>query len=168
MIKHGTEKVWKTMRDDLTELVGMIDEIESVTGKERNETKQIYRVVNIWQASVKLPQTIMSVIGSDLFSWTDRAEWNNDTHICTWTIELHQFRESVKCNGTTTFEPAMGGNGTRVTFSGNIDWDNRKTGGMTGMLGEAFLVIGGDFIQNAVQKNFRKLAEATAKYLDKK
>jgi hypothetical protein len=124
--------------------------------------------VNIWKAAVKLPESVMSALGSDLFIWTDRAEWNNDTHICTWTIELHQFRDSVQCYGITTFETAMGGNGTRITFSGNIEWDSSKTGGIKGMLGEAFMVIGGDFIQNAVQKNFRKMAEAAAKYLDKK
>jgi len=156
------------MRDDLPELAGMIDEIESITEMERTGSEPNYHIVNIWKSSIKLPQAIMSVLGSDLFVWTDTADWNDETHICNWSIELHRFRDSVQCHGTTSFEPAMGGGGTKITFAGDIEWDNRKSGGMTGAMGEAFLVMGGDIIQNSVQKNFRKLTEAASKYLDKK
>ena len=168
LIKHGLDKVWTTMRDDLPELAGMMDEIESVTEMEKTVTKSNYHIVNIWRSAIKLPQAIISVLGSDLFVWTDRADWNNETHVCTWSIEVHKFRDSVQCHGTTSFEPAMGGSGTKITFAGELEWDNRKSGGISGAMGEAFLAMGGDIIQSSVQKNFRKLAEAAAKYLDKK
>jgi len=168
LIKHETEKVWATMRDDLPKLAEMMDDIESITEKERTESQTTYHVVNIWKSAIKLPQSIMSVLGSDLFVWTDRAEWNNETHVCRWTIELAHFRDSVECHGTTIFESAMGGKGTKISFSGDLVWDRHKLGGIAGAFGETVLIVAEDFIQNAVQKNFRKIAETIAKYMDQK
>ena len=156
------------MRDELPKLAEMMEYIESITEKERTKTPTIYHVVNIWKSATNFPQSIVSLLGSDLFVWTDKAEWNNETHVCRWIIELHHFHDSIKCQGMTIFEPALGGNGTKITFSGDLEWDSQKLAFITGAIGETVLVMAGDIIRNKIEKNFRKVAETIAKYLDKK
>ncbi len=168
LIKHGVEDVWQTMRDDLPKLAEMMDDLESITEKERTESPTVFHVVNIWISATKIPQSIKKILDSEHFVWTDRAEWNNETHVCRWTINLHHFHDSVQSHGTTIFEPAMGGNGTKVTFSGNLEWDNEKLTGIVGVFGETVLILAKDIIQNAIQKNFRKITGAIEKYLDQK
>jgi hypothetical protein len=167
LIKHRTEKVWSTMRDELPKLAEMMDDIESITEKERIQSKTLYQIVNIWKSATRLPQPVMNLLHTDSFSWTDRAEWNNESHICQWSIEMHYFHDAVQCHGSTVFEPAMGGNGTKVTFSGNLILNSRKLEGFTGVLGEAVFAAAQGIIQNTIQKNFRKVTETIGKHLDK-
>jgi len=166
LIKHNKARVWMTMRDDLPKLAEMMDDVESITERERTETPAVYYVVNIWKSATKLPRVIVQWLNSEYFTWTDKAEWNNNSYECNWTIELNYFRDSIKCHGTTTFEPAMGGNGTRVTFNGKLEWDKDKLTGITGVFGDAVLAMAEGIIQNVIQKNFRKVTETIAKHLD--
>jgi hypothetical protein len=168
LIKYGIVNVWTTMRDDLPDLAKMMEDIESITEEERKNSSAICYVVNTWKSAIKLPQSIKTHFGTDLFVWTDRAEWDNETHVCKWTIELHRFRDSIRCHGSTTFETAMGGLGTKITFSGDLDWNSQKLAGLTGLFGETVLMMAENIVQNAIQKNFRKIAETITKYLDLK
>jgi hypothetical protein len=167
LIKFGTEKVWATMRDDLPKLAEMMEDIESITETSRTVSKTTYNIVNIWKSATKLPQPIINLLHSNYFSWTDTAEWNNETHFCKWSIEMHHLQNAVICHGSTIFEPAMGGNGTKVTFCGNLELDSRKLSGITGVLGEAVFIGAQGIIQNMMQKNFRKVIETIGKHLDK-
>jgi len=56
VIKHPIDLVWVTMRDKTPELVGLLDDVESVTVRERVEQDSgDVNVINIWQAAPKLP-----------------------------------------------------------------------------------------------------------------
>jgi len=168
VIKHESRIVWAAMRDDLPKIVHFLGDIESVTEQQRCETKEHCKIVNIWKASPRLPQALVKFIDSDMFMWTDRAEWDNRMQTCNWSIELHHFRDSIQCHGSTLFQPAMGGAGTKVTFSGDLNWNSRKLLGSASFLGETALSAAEGIIRNILQKNFRKIAEALGQYLDEK
>lgn len=165
LVKHGKEKVWATMRDDLSKLAEMMEDIESITETERTESPPVVHLVNIWKSALKIPQSIKMIIGSETLVWTDRGNWNNETHICEWTIEFLNLHDSVECRGTTVFEPALGGKGTKITFSGNLEWNSQKLAGIAGFFGETVMLMAEDIIDYAIQKNFRKIADTTGKYL---
>jgi hypothetical protein len=165
LVKHGMEKVWASMRDDLPKLANMMEDVESITEEKRFESPPVVHVVNIWKSAMRLPHSLRMLMGSELLAWTDHGEWNNETHVCQWTIELHNFHDSVECHGKTVFEPAMGGNGTKITFSGGLEWNSQKLAGIVGFFGETVLLMAENIIHHAIQKNFRNIAETIAKYL---
>jgi hypothetical protein len=166
IVKHHINAVWVSMRDDLPAVTSRREDIHSVTEQERHASPRICRIVNVWKARTKLPPAAMRLLDADMFVWTDRAEWNNETRVCTWSIEPHHFRDSICCHGTTAFEPAVGGTGTRITFSGDLEWDSAKLLGLAGGMGEAVFSSAEGIIRNVIQKNFRKVADAVALHLD--
>jgi hypothetical protein len=165
LVKHEMEKVWASMRDDLPKLADMMEDVESITEEERFESPPVVHVVNIWKCAMSLPNSLRMFVDSGVFIWTDRGEWNNETHVCKWTIEVHNFRDSVECHGKTVFEPAMGGNGTKITFSGDLELNSQKLAGITGFLGATVLLMAEDIIHHAIQKNFRNITKTIAKYM---
>ena len=114
--------LWATMRDYLPEFASRLPEIESVTQTDRKigEGGQTH-IVNEWRSSYHLPTSVRSIIGIAGFGWTDRNCWDERTHVCQWTIEPYAMAEHVLCQGQTKFEPAMAGQGTRVTLEGSLE-----------------------------------------------
>ena len=166
VIKHPINRVWTTMRDDLPKLVDLLGDIESITLELYEKESHICKVVNIWKARPPLPQSIARHLDSDMFVWTDRAEWNEKAMECFWSIEPHHFRDIVRCSGSTKFDSAMGGRGTRVTFSGNFEWNNQNLPGMSNALEETVYKGVEALIRNLIPKNFRKITDALTRHLD--
>lgn len=166
VIKHPMNRVWATMRDDLPKLVDLLSDIDSITVELYEKDSHICRVVNIWKARPPLSRSIASHLDADMFVWTDRAEWNEKTMECFWSIEPHHFRNIVRCSGSTKFDSAMGGRGTRVTFSGDFEWNDPHIPGVPNVLGEAVYKGVETLIMNLIPKNFRKITDAIANHLD--
>jgi hypothetical protein len=166
MIKHPVDKVFTAMRDSLPLVTSKWADIHNIKEQERKAGPDGITVVNIWTAATKLPPAVLSFIGTEKFTWTDTALWNDANKICTWSIEPHQFRDSVQCKGTTVFTTAIGGQGTKITFSGDLDWKSDKFLGMAGGIGQAVLSGAEGIIRNVIQKNFRSIAEAVEAHLN--
>jgi hypothetical protein len=166
IVKHPIDRVWIAMRDDLPKLVDLLEDIESISVELNEQGPHIHKVVNIWKACPQLPQSIAMRLDSDMFVWTDRAEWNEEKRECLWSIEVHHFRDRVRCSGLTSFGSAMGGRGTRVTFAGSIGWHNRDPSKVTGFLEEAVYKSVEALMRDLVPRNFRKITDALAKHLD--
>jgi hypothetical protein len=168
IVKHPVDDVWKAMRDDLPLVTSKREDIHGVAEQERRVEPPVYRIVNIWTANAKLPQAILRFLGTDKIAWTDRAEWDETKKICTWSIEPHQFRDAIVCRGCTVFESALGGTGSKVTFSGDLDWRSDKLPGIAAGIGQAVQQGAEGVIRNVIQKNFRTIAEAVEKHLTSK
>jgi hypothetical protein len=164
IIQHPIDRVWAAMRDDLPKLV--VEDIESINVELYEKRSHLCTVVNIWKACPRLPDSIARHMDSDMFVWTDRAEWNEKKMECLWSIEPHHFRERIRCGGSTKFDSAIGGRGTRVTFSGNFEWNNQNLPGEPNVLEEAVYKGIEALIRNLIPKNFRKITDALTKYLD--
>ena len=167
VIKHPIESVWFTMRDELPNLINLLEDIESITVQlYKNKNSAITEVVNVWAASPKLPKVLSKKLDPKMFIWTDYAKWNNDKLECVWRIVPHHFSDKANCAGSTKFENALGGRGTKVTFSGNIDWNNQNHAGLSGILEDAVRKGIEVFVQSLIPKNFRKITGAVSTHLD--
>lgn len=161
IVKVPIEPIWTAVRDRLDELVPQLDNIQSVTVEHRAELPDgTISLINIWQARAVLPAVLGSIIKSDALAWTDRARWDSAKHECTWQVELHFSRERTHCHGLTTFEPAIGGRGTRVTFSGEFAMNARGLPGVPALLESTVALAAESFVTSLIPANFRKLVIA--------
>jgi hypothetical protein len=167
LVKYPLPRVWKAMRDELSQLARHLDDIESITTTGRTETPDTISIVNIWRAKPKLPELLARHVDTSKFAWTDYASWNEQEKICRWRIEPQVFGTYFGSSGETRFEPAMGGRGTRITFSGEAEIKISMVGdGVRKVLEDTIFKGAMGFIQGIITKNFRKMADALGKHLD--
>lgn len=166
IVKFPVELTWNTMIHYLPQIASGVDELESVVEQERIKISPgVTNIVSIWKAKPKLPEFILKHIKSDMLSWTDAATWLENDKKIEWKITSH-FLKNVENEGNTLFEPAMGGKGCRLTFSGSlvIREDNGSSG--FGILTGTILKAAEGIIAQMIPSNFRKLAEALGKYME--
>jgi hypothetical protein len=155
------------MRDELPQLAAHLEDIESITTTERTEAPGVVSLVNIWRAKPKLPEFLARYVDATKFAWTDRALWDEATKTCIWRIEPHVFGSYFESHGETRFEPAMGGRGTRITFSGEAEIKIGNVGdGVRKVLEDTLFKGAMSFAQGIIAKNFRKMADALGAHLD--
>jgi hypothetical protein len=166
IIKHPLDLIWVTIRDRMPELASMLDDIESIAVIERHEDGDgTVRLVNEWRAKIKLPAALHSVIKPEHLGWTDRAVWDEAGRECRWSIEPFFLPEAMRCTGTTNYEPAIGGRGTRVTFAGNINVDTAKLGTIPATFGWPVAAAVELLVTTIIPRNFRKTTEALTQLL---
>jgi hypothetical protein len=169
ILKHPTELVWITTRDRLPEIVPLLDDIESMTVKSREERSDgTVKLVNVWKACPKLPAAVTSHIPPEMLAWNDYAEWPPRNFQCNWRMEPHFYTDRIKCCGVTRYEPAMAGRGTRITFHTNIELSVRDLPGVPAVLEDAVSKAIEFFVCALVPQNFRKIAQAVGGLLDTK
>lgn len=165
MIKHPVDLVWETFRDRFEEVGEKVDDLEYIAFREKNvnETGQLTTVYE-WKANPKLPALVKSYIQPNMLTWTDTATWNANEKVCHWQIYSHYFKDKMDCVGSTTFSPAMGGRGCRMTFQGNIHWDGglpALVGIMDGPITRAMESV----ISKMVPKSFHKVSNAVGELI---
>ncbi len=167
LVRYPLPRAWNAMRDELPQLASHLEDIESITTTERTESPGVVSLVNIWRAKPKLPEFLARYVDTTKFAWTDRALWEEATKTCTWRIEPHMFGSYFESRGETRFEPAMGGRGTRITFSGEAEIKIGNVAGEVRKVLEDTLFKGAmSFAQGIIARNFRKMADALAAHLD--
>jgi hypothetical protein len=121
VLKRPRNLLWTAMRDQLHEVVAHVPDIESIKEIERAaENDGTIRIVNEWRPRYPLPPGLRTLFGGEL-GWTDRNSWDENIHVCTWAIEPFFLSEHIDCAGTTVFEPALAGQGTKVTLEGTLE-----------------------------------------------
>lgn len=169
MVKYPKEVVWKTMRDRLPEMTPYLDDVAAITQEHRKEQADgSLKLINIWKADIKIPSMLQSVIDPSTLSWTDRAEWFEQESRCRWTIEPHFFTDCIRCAGTTHFEPAIGGRGTRITFEGEMEIVTKKIPGVPAFMEATAAKAIESFVTSLIPKNFRKVTDALSILLKEK
>ncbi len=166
MVKHPIEEVWKVMRDDLPELAPHMADIASIRVESvRPDGDDVKRIVNVWEARPRLPLNMSTQLPAGLFTWRDHAEWHGTAKECRWHLAHPTFRDSFTCAGVTRFQPAMGGRGTRLTFSGTFDLNRHHLPKGLGMLGGPTLQVIESMLIKLIPKNFQKISAAIDAHL---
>jgi hypothetical protein len=160
MVKHPPEIVWQAVRDRLAEMVPYLDDVKSITRDYSEQLDGSLKLTNIWQADIALPARAQNLINADSLKWTDRAEWIDESYECQWTIEPHFFTDRVLCAGSTRFEPAIGGRGTRITFAGELSVDAKNIPGVPVFMESTVISTIESLITTVIPRNFRKITDA--------
>jgi len=166
VMKQPPEVVWSTIRDSMSEIVPLMSDVESVRVIEREERSDgTVRFLNEWRLRSSLPSVAESVIKPDELGWLDHALWKDSERCCNWRIEPFFHPESIKCGGVTTYESAIGGRGTRITFQGDVEIDIAKLAGLSKALSRPLSSVIENVVRSLVPRNFRKVYEAAEQWL---
>jgi hypothetical protein len=169
LANQSAEVLWIIMRDRMPEVATMLDDIESVSVLERRKTANgNVHLVNEWRAKPGPVLPIGSVIGQKSLAWRDHAEWVEAERRCSWRIHTLFLPDRIQCHGVTTYEPAMGGRGTRVTFEGEIDVDVSNLVTSTTILDRGIMVAVESVVTTLIPRNFRKTIEAAGRLLGRR
>lgn len=164
VLRRPRQELWTIMRDHLVAFGGRIADIEDVRQLSRTpDVDGVVRIVNAWRARQQVPPAIRSMLQIDELSWIERTSWNEAASACDWTIEPSFLGEQIMCSGTTTFAVAMGGRGTRVSFTGELD----VKPGLLSRLGSMEPMASGfleTVVTTLVPRNLRAVAEAAAEF----
>lgn len=168
IIKFPVDTAWNTMMNRLPDIAQDVDDLESITEVERTPLPGgTTRIVNIWKSKPKLPSMVIKYINPDMLAWTDTATWQAHEKIVSWEIRSHHFHEEMYCKGRTVFEPAMGGKGCRLTFSGSLEWKGKVLSVGLGIFDSTIARAVEGVLTQMIPSNFRKITEVMSKYLEK-
>ncbi|MBV7257790.1 hypothetical protein KCG44_13470 [Pacificimonas sp. WHA3] len=166
-VRKPLRDIATAVRDRLPEIAPSLADVTSIRVTDREEIADgCLRLVNEWRVDPKLPSAVRQAIPGDRLGWNDHALWTADLTQCTWRIEPFFMPGAIRCAGTTRFETAMGGRGTKAVFTGEFDVDpaalSRIPVAWRGAATSAIEMIVGSMIP----RNFRKTIEAAAALLD--
>ncbi|MFN0121850.1 MAG: hypothetical protein ACKV2V_15255 [Blastocatellia bacterium] len=166
VVKHPRELVWTTIRDHLPELTPFLDDIDAISVSERDEEPNgTVRLVNLWKASPPIPALLSSVLDPEMLAWVDRAEYQPQQYECHWQIEPRFFPDRTRCAGVTRYETALGGRGTKITFSGGLGVAMENLAGVPAFMEGTVRRGVESFVTTLIPKNFRRLTDALSQYL---
>ena len=166
VVKQPVSVMWVTVRDRMPDLAAMVEDVESITLIDRTDLGEgRVRLVNEWQAAQRIPELLAKPLKVSTIGWVDTAVWDSATMVCTWSIQPFVFPEHIDCRGTTKYESAMGGRGTRVTFEGSFDLAPGALGGLAKPLERPVGAFVESIISTMIPKNTRKIIEAAAAQL---
>lgn len=163
VLRQPIDAVWPVIRDRLPELVEMIDDIRSITPVEREELGPgRIRLVNEWHARQQVPEVLRASLPTGEIGWLDRNVWDESARVCSWEIEPFLLAGEIRCTGTTTYEPAMGGRGCRVTFSGTFELLEGALSGLAPSLQRPATAMIESLVGTLIPRNTRTVLEAAA------
>jgi hypothetical protein len=166
MVRHPCTSVAPVVRDEMPALAVHLDDVESVTVEDRiDHADGQVDLVNLWRADVSVPTSVRRWVDRSMLAWTDTATWASDGLSCQWRIEPLFAADAVACHGTTTFEEAMGGRGTRITFAGQFDVVARRlpAGMLLGQVGRDAIA---GFVAEVVPRSLHRVGAAVGAHLD--
>jgi len=164
IVKQPLPQVYSMVRDRLPEIAAELDDIAAIVCLEHTRLEDgRHRCTNRWTSSQRIPALLQGHLGAADVSWLDRNEWDDQGHVCTWSIEPSLLAEHIRCTGRTSFEPAMGGRGTRVTLSGEFALAPGALKSLAGPLEQPALACVESIVTVFIPRNLRKVVEAAAR-----
>jgi hypothetical protein len=166
MVKQTAEPLLRAVRDRLPEIARHMDDIESIELLERVERADgSLTLVNSWHARHKIPAALQRRLGAATVSWIDRAQWLSSQQRCCWSIEPSLLEGYIVCAGSTTFETAMTGRGTRVTFEGTFDLKPGFLGGASAALEPLISSFVESVVATIIPRNLARAIAAASEIL---
>jgi hypothetical protein len=162
VLKRPMDPVWQVMRDRLPELAPLVDDIHSIRVLERHPENGKVRLLNEWRSAQSVPVLLRPSLGAAAIEWLDHNEWDDAARRCTWRIEPNVLRNYIRCEGSTSFESAMAGRGTRVTIEGAFDLAPGAVRSLAGPFEQAVTAFVESIVTTMIPRNFRKILEAAA------
>jgi hypothetical protein len=152
------------MRERLPELVPDLEDVRSIRVLERlKHADGTLHLVNEWRAKIRVPAVLAGLLHPDDLGWIDRAEYSAKGRVCRWQIRPLFLDKQIRCEGMTTYEPAIAGRGARVTFEGRFEFDPATLQRHVGILEKPVTQMVELIVTTIIPRNFRKTIEAAAR-----
>jgi hypothetical protein len=166
-LRHPPHRLAAGVRDLIADVAPSLDDVERITTVTRIDRPDGgAALVNEWRVNPSLPAALDSIITRDMLGWLDHADWSPDLMACRWRIEPYFMASAIDCRGTTRFEPAMGGAGTRALFEGQLDIDPAALSSLQPAWRAPASIAVEHLIGTIIPKNFRKTLDAVAVLLE--
>jgi hypothetical protein len=163
VLRIPPETLFIAMRDRLGEIAPALADIDSIIEVERAHTADGLRVVNRWHARQHVPALLQPRLGSSDIAWIDRAMWFENSLTAQWSIEPSIGHGAIACTGTTCFEPAMAGRGSRALFKGELTIAPKFLASIVGPFEKPVRTLVESIATTLIPANFRAAAEAAAR-----
>jgi hypothetical protein len=163
LIRQPVDLVWRAMQDELGKIATFMPAVAAIrcVQKTKDADGRVH-TIHEWHAAAGLPAAIESRTNGEALKWMERAEWDASASETKWQVESQLLGPSLTGSGVTRFERAMGGQGTRVSFT----VDAQLKGDALGPLGELKWTGGLATAATAVlAKTLQDLCVATESYL---
>jgi hypothetical protein len=144
----------------MPEIASGLQDITSVKVVQRTKRGEDIELVNQWLARAQFPSLVSRVVDPDSLGWLDYATWRERDHECHWRIEPLFLRDSLRCDGIATYDTAIGGRGSRVTFEGSLDIDLSRLTALVGPMRPAAAAFLESIATTIIPRNFRKTLDA--------
>ncbi|MCC7076748.1 MAG: hypothetical protein IT198_06440 [Acidimicrobiia bacterium] len=164
-IAHPREIAFRTLRDDLLEVVESMPNVDAVEILERKDpsTGRV-EFVNIWHASAAVPKIARPFFPGDGLSWHDYATWDEADWSCEWRMEPSFLPERVDIAGRNTYEETADGT-TVLAIKGRLDLDLHNFPGVPNMISRRAAPTVEKFVVNLIKPNLEGTAHALDTYL---
>ena len=157
--------IYGCMKDHLSEFAHKLADIESVVERGRHlEDDGSAVVLNEWRLRYQVPDPIRAVLGGGELGWMDHGRWQD--FACNWSIEPLFLKGQINCRGRTAFEPAMGGQGSRITLEGEFEIKQGALLGAGSMIEKPILNFVESVVTSVLPKNLRSVVEAASSFAD--
>jgi len=163
-IAHPASAVFEAYRDRLSEVAAYIDDVKSITVADRKGNGSKVALHNVWASATEIPKMARSFIKPDQLQWDDYAEWDANTMVGTWRLNVRAFPDAVSCSGTTTI--VADGDSAKVVLHGDLEINVAKVPGVPRLLARKIGPAVEKFIVAMVKPNLEKTNGAIERFLD--
>ncbi len=165
-VAHDRETVYKTFRDELTELIPHLPDVKNIEVQKREEVDEnTTRVVNLWTAEAEeIPRVARPFIKPEMLVWTDVANWHDDTWACDWVIEVGFLSEAVTCKGSTKYLE-KGADKTEVVITGQLDVNAKEIPGVPRLGAGKIGSVIESFVVRLITPNLTNINRGLERYL---
>lgn len=166
-IGHPRAISFRTLRDDLLEVVDSMPNVDKVEILERKDADGgVVNFINVWYASAAVPRVARPFIPGDGLSWHDYATWDENDWSCAWRMEPSFLTERVDIAGRNTYHERPGDR-TLLVIEGHLDLDLHNFPGIPNMVSLRAAPSLEKFIVNLVKPNLEGTAKALDSYLSR-
>ncbi len=157
------ELVFRTYRDQLTELVPYLPNIRGIAITSRKDDPPRTHLVNVWSGGGDIPAVARAFLSEKMLSWTDYATWDESEWSCAWRMEAHSLKEALHAEGNNRFLETP--EGCRLVIEGDLTIEGKKLPIPRLLAGSAAPAIE-KFLVAMIRPNLTEVAKGVAKFLE--
>ncbi|MBP6217471.1 MAG: hypothetical protein KA436_02670 [Oligoflexales bacterium] len=167
-ISAPRDTVYNLVRDHLSDLASYLPSVKEIkTLEKQSQGKDKTFILNQWFADVKLPSWIQALIPESLFSWKDRATWDDTKYEVTYVLESMVSQEVFKASGKNTFK-FLSETEMELVVSCEVEIFADKIPGVPKLLARKVQTAIEPMIEKMLAPNMTSLGLGINKYLEKK
>ncbi|MBF0208004.1 MAG: hypothetical protein HQK53_14085 [Oligoflexia bacterium] len=166
IIERPRHQVYTLVRDKLSLIASTLPNIEKVTLVENrySATDNLTHVLNHWYAKVEIPDVAKRFVKSELFSWKDRAVWDNNLYTVDYTLESFWSEKIFDAHGKNYFRELSPGI-TELELTCEIIVHPDKVPGVPSFLVKSAMPFVEEMMKKVLEPNLLNLGKAIREYI---